>query len=202
MWEKIKNCCKKWWFWILIISIIYGIYNELVNKNEVNTTSESNVIESSIKAEQSEKKQQNIEEVDETRYIYSDEFDEYINKKTKELISVSYIFSTYSISSIGNSAYSIYCYTNRYYDLVSFSNSAKNFIKDFVISISEKDYKPKYFAPKEVIISIEFCGYGKNLNTQEIEHSLHPLADFSIKTNELKTTEDIFSKLKIYDYWF
>ena len=72
MWEKIKQytlkqikdvkdspklIIKKWWFWLLIISIVYGIFTETINTNE-NTLNETNTINSTV----SEEKQETEEE--------------------------------------------------------------------------------------------------------------------------------------------
>lgn len=52
-----KNIIKKWWFWIIIISIIYGIFTETINTNE-NSLNETNTINSTV----SEEKQETEEE--------------------------------------------------------------------------------------------------------------------------------------------
>lgn len=48
-----KNIIKKWWFWLIIVSIIYGIFTETTSTNE-NNIKETNTINSVISEEKIE----------------------------------------------------------------------------------------------------------------------------------------------------
>lgn len=48
-----KNIIKKWWFWLIIISIIYGIFTETTSTNKSNIA-ETNTINSVISEEKIE----------------------------------------------------------------------------------------------------------------------------------------------------
>ncbi len=125
-----------------------------------------------------------------------------------EKISPKYSIFTdaYSISINDNSSISIYFYSDKYYKLSTYSNNITEFSKELLEEISKKQYEKKLFQPENVLLQIKYCGYGKDLNSKQIESYTHPLAILNIETNDLKNNTDFFNfvsnNIEIYDYWF
>ena len=88
-----------------------------------------------------------------------------------EKISPKYSIFTdaYSISINDNSSISIYFYSDKYYKLSTYSNNITEFSKELLEEISKKQYEKKLFQPENVLLQIKYCGYGKDLNSKQIE---------------------------------
>lgn len=54
-----KNIIKKWWFWIIVISIVYGISTDLTNNNEV-ITNNSNTLNTVSTEEKQETEEERL----------------------------------------------------------------------------------------------------------------------------------------------
>lgn len=200
-----KNILTKLWIWGIVILIILIIASNsstssptvslnTSNSNNLNTSIISNEVTNSI-------------ELVEDNVIYLDNYPKFIEECFEKVSSrYSFLSDAYSISTNSGNFISIYFYSDKYYDLPTYSNNVKAFSNELLDEISKKQYKNKFLQPKNLLLQITYCGYAKDLYTKEISTNTQPLATLNVYTDDLKNKQNLFeyisNNINIYDYWF